>query len=53
VAFNGGATIVLSNDSDFGIDALTNSAPPFQLHAKITPSGVQDDGEFLLIDLVR
>src|SRR5262249_40850056 len=53
VALNGGATVVISNDSDFGIDSLSNSTPPFQLHAKITPAGVQDDGEFLMIDLVR
>jgi predicted extracellular nuclease len=53
VALNGGATIVLSNDSDFGIDGVTNAAPPFQLHEKLTPAGVQDDGEFLTIDLVR
>ena len=52
-ALNGGATIVLSNDSDFGIDGVTNSTPPFQLHVKLTPAGVQDDGEFLVIDLVR
>jgi hypothetical protein len=53
IAMNGGATIVLSNDSDFGIDGLTNSTPPFQLHEKLTPAGVQDDGEFLTVDLVR
>jgi hypothetical protein len=45
-----GRTIVLSNDSDFGIDGVTNTAPPFQLHAKMTPAGVQDDGEFLAVD---
>jgi predicted extracellular nuclease len=49
---NGGTKIVLANDSDFGIDGLTNSAPPFQLHAKVSPTtGKQDDGEFLVIDL--
>jgi predicted extracellular nuclease len=49
---NGGSTIVLSNDSDFGIDGVTNSTPPFQLHAKVSPAtGVQDDGEFLVINL--
>jgi hypothetical protein len=45
-----GRTLVVSNDSDFGIDGVTNTAPPFQLHAKLTPSGAQDDGEFLAID---
>ena len=53
IALNGGATLVLSNDSDFGIDGLTNATPPFQLHEKLTPAGVQDDGEFLTVDLVR
>ncbi|EWM17101.1 esterase-like activity of phytase family protein [Kutzneria sp. 744] len=45
-----GRTLVVSNDSDFGIDGVANTAPPFQLHAKTTPAGVQDDGEFLAID---
>ncbi|MFI9385961.1 esterase-like activity of phytase family protein [Kutzneria sp. NPDC052558] len=45
-----GRTIVVSNDSDFGVDGVTNTAPPFQLHAKVTPAGVQDDGEYLAID---
>jgi predicted extracellular nuclease len=53
IALNGGATLVVSNDSDFGIDGLSNSTPPFQLHEKLTPAGVQDDGEFLTVDLVR
>ena len=50
---NDGATVTLANDSDFGIDGVTNSTPPFQLHAKTTGAGVQDDGEFLVVDLVR
>ncbi len=51
---NGGATLVIANDSDFGIDGVTNSVAPFQLHAKVSPTtGAQDDGEFLVIDLVR
>ena len=45
-----GRTIVVSNDNDFGIDGVTNTAPPFQLHVKTTPSGAQDDGEYLAID---
>jgi predicted extracellular nuclease len=53
-ALNGGATLVISNDSDFGIDGVTNAAPPFQLRAKISPAtGQQDDGEFLVLDLIR
>ena len=50
---DGGRTLVVSNDNDFGIDGLTNSTPPFQLHAKILPDGQQDDGEYLAIDVPR
>jgi uncharacterized repeat protein (TIGR01451 family) len=53
-ALNGGLTLVISNDSDFGIDGVTNSTFPLQLHAKTSPAtGQQDDGEFLMIDLSR
>lgn len=52
-ALDGGRTIVLSNDSDFGIDGLANDTAPFQLHAKILPNGRQDDGEFLRIDMTK
>src|SRR5262249_57219900 len=49
-----GGKLVISNDSDFGIDGLTNSTPPFQLHAKTSPvTGQQDNGEFLVIDLAH
>jgi hypothetical protein len=51
---NAGATLLVSNDSDFGIDGLSNSVPPFQLHAKRSPvTGEQDDGEILAIDAIR
>ena len=50
---NGGRTLVVSNDNDFGIDGVTNSTPPFQLHAKVLPDGQQDDGEYLAIDVPR
>lgn len=36
---NGGKQIVLSNDSDFGIDALVGDQPPYQLKAKLQPNG--------------
>jgi len=53
-AINNGNTLVISNDSDFGIDGVTNSTPPFQLHAKVSPAtGLQDDGEFLVVDLTK
>jgi Esterase-like activity of phytase/Bacterial Ig domain len=50
---DGGRTIVVSNDSDFGVDGITNDTPPFTLHAKILPNGKQDDGEYLAIDTTK
>lgn len=47
---DGGRTVVVSNDNDFGIDGVANDAPPFALHAKLLPNGQQDDGEYLAID---
>lgn len=53
-ALDGGKQLVISNDSDFGIAGVTNSAPPWQLQAKIDPAtGQQDDGEYLSIDMTR
>ena len=50
----GGTKLVISNDSDFGIDGITNTTAPFQLRAKVSPAtGKQDDGEYLVIDLTR
>jgi hypothetical protein len=50
---DGGRTIVVSNDNDFGVDGVTNDAPPFALHTKTLPNGSQDDGEYLLIDTTK
>lgn len=47
---DGGRTLVISNDSDFGISGVTNTTAPFQLKAKTLPNGQQDDGAFLVID---
>jgi phosphodiesterase/alkaline phosphatase D-like protein len=48
---NGGQQIVLSNDSDFGISGATGT-PPYTLVAKTSPAtGVQDDGEFILVNM--
>ncbi|GAB1688743.1 esterase-like activity of phytase family protein [Krasilnikovia sp. M28-CT-15] len=54
-ALRGGRYVVLSNDSDFGIDGLTQSSTtPFTLRAKVSPAtGRQDDGEFLAVDMTR
>jgi hypothetical protein len=52
---SGGRYVVLSNDSDFGIDGLAQDATtPFTLHSKVIPTtGKQDDGEFLEVDMSR
>ena len=58
VAFDGGRTVVISNDSDFGIDGSTSTSTdgvsaPYALHAKINTAGVQDDGQFLVVHTDR
>jgi hypothetical protein len=51
---HGGRTVVISNDSDFGIDAVVGTTVPYQLHAKVSPTtGRPDDGEFLAVDMAR
>jgi len=51
---DGGRQIVISNDSDFGVSGVTNQSPPWLLQAKISPAtGLQDDGEYLVIDTSR
>ncbi|MER6383879.1 esterase-like activity of phytase family protein [Streptomyces sp. NPDC001250] len=52
---DGGRTLVVSNDSDFGVDGIsgTTPAPPYALHAKTLPDGTQDDGEYLAVDTTR
>ncbi len=52
---DGGKTVYLSNDSDFGIDH-TNEAvgvKPYTLHQKMLPSGKPDDGEVLAVDVSK
>lgn len=46
-----GHTLVIANDSDFGIAGVTGDTAPFTLEAKIQPNGTADDGEILTIDL--
>ncbi|WP_022882851.1 esterase-like activity of phytase family protein [Gryllotalpicola ginsengisoli] len=58
---DGGTKLLVSNDSDFGIDGLadasgevsTDVTAPFTLHAKTLPNGQQDDGEYLVVDLAK
>ena len=51
---DGGRHLWISNDSDFGIAGVTNTAAPWQLESKIDPaSGLQDNGEYLEVDMSR
>ncbi|HEY2097416.1 MAG TPA: esterase-like activity of phytase family protein, partial [Pseudonocardia sp.] len=50
---DGGRTLVISNDNDFGIDAVANTAAPYTLHPKTLPDGKQDDGEYLAVDTTK
>ncbi|MEC3914803.1 esterase-like activity of phytase family protein [Nocardia sp. CDC160] len=50
---DGGKTLYISNDSDFGLEALTGDQPPYGLKAKILANGVQDTGEILAVDTTK
>lgn len=52
---NGGDLIYIANDSDFGIDALSNAAPPFTFRTKVSPATptVRDRAEILAVDRTR
>lgn len=47
---DGGKTLMLSNDSDFGLAGLASDTPPFRLKPKMLPNGTQDSGEILVVD---
>ncbi len=47
---DGGRTLYIADDSDFGLAGSTGDAPPFGLRPKILPNGAQDSGEILRID---
>lgn len=47
---DGGKTLLLSNDSDFGLAGLASDTPPFRLKPKLLPNGTQDSGEILAVD---
>ncbi len=52
---NGTGLVTLSNDSDYGIDAVAegSTSAPYSLHVKTTPDGKQDDGAFLQVDMTK
>ncbi|WP_068003357.1 esterase-like activity of phytase family protein [Nocardia pseudobrasiliensis] len=50
---DGGKTLYISNDSDFGLAGITGDNPPFGLKAKTLPNGTQDTGEILAVDTTK
>jgi hypothetical protein len=48
---DGGKTLFIANDSDFGLDGLASTTPPFALKPKMQPNGAQDNGEILTVDM--
>ncbi|MFT4042848.1 MAG: esterase-like activity of phytase family protein [Gordonia sp. (in: high G+C Gram-positive bacteria)] len=50
---DGGKTLYIANDSDFGLDGLGNKTPPLTLKAKILPDGRQDTTEILRVDTTK
>ncbi|MGW4738107.1 esterase-like activity of phytase family protein [Nocardia xishanensis] len=50
---DGGKTIYIANDSDFGLAASEGEQPPFRLKPKTLPDGRQDTGEILVVDTAK
>jgi hypothetical protein len=50
---DGGKTLVIANDSDFGLAGIASDTPPFKLKPKILANGRQDSGEFLVVDTTK
>ena len=56
ISRDGGNTLILANDSDFGLAGLAGgpgATPPFQLKPKMLANGTQDSGEILIVDTTR
>jgi hypothetical protein len=50
---DGGNTLTIANDSDFGLAGLASETPPFTLKPKTLANGRQDTGEFLVVDTTK
>ncbi|HJT90394.1 MAG TPA: esterase-like activity of phytase family protein [Mycobacterium sp.] len=48
-----GKTLVIANDSDFGLAGIESDTPPFALKPKTLANGGQDTGEFLVVDTTK
>jgi hypothetical protein len=53
ISRDNGRTLILANDSDFGLAGLANASPPFALKPKMLPNGTQDSGEILVVDTTK
>ena len=50
---DGGRTLIISNDSDYGLVGIDSDAAPFPLTPKTLANGAQDSGAFLVVDTAR
>ncbi|GAA0993526.1 hypothetical protein GCM10009551_055950 [Nocardiopsis tropica] len=50
---DGGKTLYIANDSDFGLAGIAGPKTPFQLKQKILANGLQDSLEVLRVDTTR
>ncbi len=50
---DGGQTLIISNDSDYGLVGIESETPPFTLTPKTLANGAQDSGAFLVVDTTK
>jgi hypothetical protein len=50
---DGGQTLIISNDSDYGLVGIESDTPPFPLVPKTLANGAQDSGAFLVVDTAK
>lgn len=50
---DGGKTLLIANDSDFGLEGLASTTVPFALKPRLQPNGAQDSGEILTVDMKK
>lgn len=50
---DGGRTLIISNDSDYGLVGIDNDTAPFPLTPKTLANGAQDSGAFLEVDTAK
>ena len=50
---DGGRTLIISNDSDYGLVGIDSDTAPFPLTPKTLANGAQDSGAFLEVDTAK